>query len=344
MRNIKQYFAVALFLSAVAFVSCFRKPLPEYMSIKGKYVNVRGFALGTSYSVTYFSPERIDLNDSIKALLDGFENSLSIYRENSIISKVNRNEETVLDNYFTKMFNRSKEIARQTDNAFDIAGAPFFEIWGWGAKNRIEVSPRMIDSISEFAGIDKISIVDGKIIKTDPRVSLNANAIAKGFSADVIAEFLNRMKIADYLVEIGGEMTIKGKNPKGEKWKVAIDNPEDGNYIPGRNIRTVLAITDRALATSGNYRRFYIENGEKFSHTIDPRTGYQSEQNILSASVSASDCMTADAFATAFMVLGLDKSKEILDARPELDAYLIYFEDGEEKVYFTDGMTQCIID
>jgi thiamine biosynthesis lipoprotein len=303
--------------------------LPAYMSVAGGYVTLNGFALGTSFQITYKNEKRKNYYDSIARILDKLENSLSIYRKNSIISRINRNEEAVPDSCFLAVFDRAREITELTGGAFDISASPLFDLWGWGAKKRATaVTQELIDSLKQFTGMDKIRMENGRAVKTHPGVTLNVNAIAKGFATDVVALFLQSRGIENYLVEIGGEIRVKGRNRTGKDWRVGIDSPFDGNMTPGENLQTVLEIRDEALATSGNYRRFYIENGQKYSHTVDPKTGRPAKQNILSATVIARDCMTADAFATAFMVMGLEQTKAFLLTHPELKVYLIY-SDGD---------------
>ncbi|MDR2562421.1 MAG: FAD:protein FMN transferase [Prevotellaceae bacterium] len=336
-----------LFLFLLSATACKNKPvkpLPDYMTITNNYVNLRGLALGTSYSITYKDVEKRDFHDSVQNLLDRFEASLSIYRDSSIIAKVNANEDVILDDYFITVFNKASEISEATGGAFDISASPLFEIWGWGAKERQEVSPQMIDSLKQYVGMDKVRIEDRRIVKTNPNITLNVNAIAKGYSSDVIATFLKNMGIDDYLVEIGGEIVAKGKNPQEMAWRTGIDMPVEGNLIPGQALQVVLSVTDAGMATSGNYRRFYVENGQTYYHTIDPRTGYQAKQNILSATVIAPDCLTADAYATAFMVLGLENSKQILAQHPEIEAYFIYSENGENKEFFSDKTKTRIVE
>jgi thiamine biosynthesis lipoprotein len=306
------------------------------MNVKGNYVTVVGVALGTSFKITYKDAKKRDFHDSVMNLFDEFENSLSLYRENSIISKVNRNEDVVLDDYFIRMFNRAREITEQTGGAFDMSAAQLFKVWGWGEAAKVKVTPEMIDSLKQYTGMDKIRIEGNKIVKTNPNVIINANAIAKGYCSDIIAGFIERQEIKDYLVEVGGETVLKGKNYTGKDWRIGIDRPFDGNLIPGQSLQAIVHISDKAIATSGDYRRYYIEDGKKYSHTIDPKTGYSAKQNVLSVTVIADDCMTADALATAFMVMGLEKTKEFLIQHPEIAVFLIYAE-GEEMKEFVYG-------
>jgi thiamine biosynthesis lipoprotein len=191
--------------------------------------------------------------------------------------------------------------------------------------------------------MDKVKLDHGHIVKKDPRVRLDVNAIAQGYSCDVIARFLDRMGIRNYLVEIGGEIHAHGKNPDGNSWRVGIDKPTEGNMIPGQELQTVVELKNRSLATSGNYRKFFEENGVKYAHTINPKTGYPVKSNLLSATIVAKDGITADAYATVCMVAGLEKSKEILRQVGGMEAYLVYGDEkGNYKVYMTKGMEKII--
>jgi thiamine biosynthesis lipoprotein len=318
--------------------ACKSRPsvLPDYMTVDGDYVTISGLALGTSFNVTYRDSGKRDFHDSLMNVFDEFENSLSVYRKNSIISRVNRNEDVILDDYFIRMFDRAREISEQTDGAFDISAAPLFEVWGWGEKAKVQVTPQMIDSLKRYTGMDKIHIEGRRIVKRDPNVRINSNAIAKGYCSDIVARFFERQGINDYLIGVGGEMVVKGRNRFGKDWRIGIDQPFDGNIIPGQSLQAIINISDCAVATSGNYRRYYIEDGKKYSHTIDPATGYSAKQNVLSATVIASDCMTADALATAFMVMGLERTKEYLKTHPEINVYLIYSSGDETKEFISD--------
>jgi thiamine biosynthesis lipoprotein len=321
-------------------MSCKSKQVnqPDYMIVKGDYVTISGLALGTSFKITYKDYKKRNYYDSVVNIFNRFENSLSLYRENSIISKVNRNEDVILDDYFINMFNRAQEITEQTDGAFDISAAPLFEVWGWGEKKKIKVTPQMIDSLKQYTGMDKIRVEGRKMIKNNPNVRINANAIAKGYCSDIVAEFIERQGIKDYLVEVGGETVIKGKNRSGKDWRIGVDKPFDGNMIPGQSLQAVVNVSDKSLATSGDYRRYYIENGIKYSHTIDPKTGYSAKQNVLSVTVIAHDCMTADALATAFMVMGVEKTKEFLKQYPDIEVFLLYSDKEEMKEFVSENM------
>jgi thiamine biosynthesis lipoprotein len=300
------------------------------------YTHLTGFAEGTSYNIIYGSS--VNYQGEIARLLHDFEHSLSVYDTASILSKVNRNEEVVPDSFFIRCFQLSQYISAQTNGAFDISASPLFNAWGFGSDKQHRVPPQtLIDSVKAFCGMDKVWIENGRVRKADQRLKLNCNAVAKGYSVDVVALFLDSKGIQNYLVEIGGEVFCKGVNAQQKQWSIGIDKPEDGNYVPGGQLQTVVTISNRALATSGNYRRFFEQEGVKYAHTIDPRTGRPATNNLLSASVMSSTCGAADAYATALMVMGLDSAKLFLAQHPELEGCLIYEANNEIKTCTTKG-------
>ncbi|MCL2097254.1 MAG: FAD:protein FMN transferase [Bacteroidales bacterium] len=307
-----------------------------------QYKIIDGFALGTTYHIIYRDVQERDFQPAIDSVLAVFCKSLSIYDSTSIIAKVNRNEPIEVDDFFEKVFNRSYEIYEASDGAFDISAAPLFDAWGFGFKHKEKITPQIIDSLKKIIGMDKIWLEGRRAVKTDPRVSLSMNAVAKGYASDVVAMWLEDRGIADYLVEIGGEIRCVGKNKQGKPWAVAIDRPEDGNMIPGENVQAVVQLTNRSMATSGNYRKYYVEDGRKYAHTINPKTCYPVTHSLLSATVFAADCMTADAYATVLMVLGVDEAKQLLNEHSELDAYLIYEEDGAMKSWCTPAVQKML--
>ena len=315
---------------------------------RAAYSRITGFAQGGEYHITYSdrdcSGKRVKISTAKmtalidKALLE-IDNSLSGYNKGSILTTVNSNKEVELDSLFVELFNRSLEIYDESDGIFDISSAPLFDIWGFGFSDKEAVTPEKIDSILAFTGMDKVELSGLRLIKSDPRVRLNFNAIAQGYSCDYVARIFDSLNICDYLIEIGGEILCKGKNPKGKKWSIAVDTPIDGNMEMGESVQDIIEITDAGVVTSGNYRKYYIENGEKFSHTIDPRTGYPTKHNLLSATIITSDATTADAYATWCMVIGLDESIKFLESRGDLEGYLIYDDDGIMKTHYTKGIT-----
>lgn len=314
---------------------------------KPTYLSSEGTALGTNYSIVYSvgeSDSDMNIHDAF-SLLDDFGKSLSVYDDQSHISRINRNEATLADDYFLTVFAKSKEIYASTSGAFDPSGEPLFKAWGFSFADKKPVDAHMVDSLKQYVGMDKIKLDGRKVLKANPNVVLNFNAIAKGYAVDLLADWLDRQGIENYMVEIGGEIMTKGINKEGKAWRIGIDHPSDGNFIPGKQIDMVLAVTNKAVATSGNYRRFYVnDKGEKISHTIDPVTGYPVTHNLLSVTVIADDAMTADAYATAFMVMGVDKSKELLERLDRIEAVFIYQEEGKFMIDATEGVAKYAAD
>lgn len=285
-----------------------------------------GMAFGTFYHITY--RHHISLDDSIEATLALVDKSLSPFNPASTISAVNENRDLHADAMLSEVFSLAKTVSRRTFGAFDITVAPLVNLWGFGFKNMDNVSPRSVDSLRAFVGIDKVSLQDGIITKTTPSLMLDCSAIAKGYGVDAVGRMLERNGVLSYMVEIGGEVRVRGCNPNGQPWNIGISTPQDDTLAQNDDIQQVLSITDLSLATSGNYRNFYVKDHKKYAHTIDPRTGYPVQHNILSATVLAADCATADAYATAFMVLGLDSARLILECDTTLMAYFIYSVDS----------------
>lgn len=312
---------------------------------KTEFSSFAGTAQGTTYSIVYENSVKIEpqaLRQEVEKILRDFDMSLSLYKDSSILSKLNRNEEAVPDKFFTDVFIRSVEISELTDGAFDVTVGPLVRAWGFGPDERKNVSPVKIDSLLNLVGMQKVVLKDGIVVKDDPRISLDFNAIAQGYSVDVIGRYLEEKGISSYLVEIGGEVRVKGTKG-GALWRIGIDRPVDENMSPGSDLKAIIQLEDRSLATSGNYRKFYIEDGIKYSHTINPRTGYPARNQLLSATIIAPDCATADGIATACMVMGKEKSIEFLDLYPEYDAYLIYSDDkGDLKTWMTEKLKSFI--
>lgn len=302
-----------------------------------------GLTQGTTYQVTYYDSLGRDVHNEIDSILQDIDMSMSVYNPNSTISKVNRDELSVVEDvHFKAVFRQSIEISRQTGGAFDVTVGPLVKAWGFGLKHRDKVGQRMIDSLNTFIGYGKIRLDQNRVMKEDTRIQLDFNAIAQGYTVDVIAGFLESRHIHRFLVEIGGEVIGKGTKPEGGLWSVGIEKPQWGS-IDQRPIQAILSLKNRAIATSGNYRKFFEENGVKYSHTIDPKTGYPARNRLLSVSVLADECSTADAYATGFMVMGLENAKIFLSEHPELDAYFIYSDSVDVyKVDMTEGFRQSL--
>lgn len=301
----------------------------------------QGLVFGTMYKITYQSDE--NLKNEIEAELEKVNQSLSPFSKESVITHINQNTDLTADSLFTYVFQLAKQISEETHGAFDITVAPLVNAWGFGFKNATQIDSLTIDSIRQFVGIDKVRMENGKVIKDDPRLMLDCSAIAKGFGVDCVARLFDRKGIKNYMIDIGGELVMKGENAQMNTWRIGINKPIDDSLAINQELQTILEISNAGMATSGNYRNFYYKDGKKYAHTIDPRTGYPVQHNILSSTVVAKDCATADAYATSFMVLGLDSAKAVCNAHPELDAYFIYSKDnGETGVYFTEGMKKYL--
>jgi thiamine biosynthesis lipoprotein len=268
--------------------------------------------------------------------------SLSLYQDSSIISRINRNENIIVDSYFTEVFKKSEEISIVTDGAFDITVGPLVKAWGFGPDEHKNFDRSKLDSLMKLVGFKKVSLADGRVVKKFPGICLDVNALAPGCSIDIIYRYLSSLGIQSYLIEIGGEVRVKG-DKNGTLWKIGIDKPSDYNLTPGTDLQAIIRIKDKALATSGNYRKFYIENNIKYSHHIDPKTGYPTRNTLLSATIIADDCGSADGIACGCMVMGKDKTIEFLNKHAELEAYLVYSdEEGNFKTWMTENLRKNI--
>ena len=304
------------------------------------YQKCSGLIFGTTYHVTYQYDD--DLHAEVVAKLKEVDAALSMFNEQSTISKINNNEAVKPDKMFLDVFQLAQQISQDTQGAFDITVAPLVNIWGFGFKHGQEPTTHAIDSLRQFVGYQKVSYNGKTIQKQDPRIMLDCSAIAKGYGTDVVARLLDEKGITNYLVEIGGEVVTRGISEKRVPWKIGVTKPTDDTLYVGNDLQTVLNVTDKAMATSGNYRNFYYKGGRKYAHTIDPKTGRPVQHNILSATVLCNQCAKADAYATAFMVMGLDKAREVLERNPDLMVYFIYDDKGENKVWYSPSLKDKI--
>jgi thiamine biosynthesis lipoprotein len=301
------------------------------------------FIFGTTYHITYQCDS--NMAAGIKAELLKVDQSLSPFNEKSIITAVNQNKAVQLDSMFLDVYNLAVQISDETDGAFDITVAPLVNAWGFGFKNSALPSSYQVDSLRQIVGYQKVSLENDHIKKKDPRIMLDCSAIAKGYGCDVIAKFLRSRGVKNFMVEIGGEIVTSGLNPERLPWKVGVTKPSDDSLSTSHELQTVLNVTDMAMATSGNYRNFYYKGGKKYAHTIDPKTGFPVQHNILSATVIAKSCAEADAYATSFMVMGLEKAQKVMERRPELMAYIIYSDqNGENAVWYSPSLRNKIVE
>lgn len=304
-----------------------------------------GYAQGTTFHIIYDQASG-NLNPAIDSLFKAIDQSMSLYDSSSIICKVNKHSDsTEVDEHFRKVFEKSEFIYKETEGAFNPAIYPLVKFWGFGAEKFQKPSfndSLIIDSLLKHIDFSSVSIKknQGKyiLIKNDPKVQLDFNAIAQGYTVDCISELFDKKGIMNYMIEIGGETRCKGVNKTNEPWRVGIDKPIEDPTT--RELMAIANISDLSLATSGSYRKFYEKNGMKYSHTIDPKTGYPVSHHLISASVFTSNCAEADAYATAFMVMGTDKTKKFLESKNDMGVYLIYTDyKGEWETFLSESLT-----
>jgi thiamine biosynthesis lipoprotein len=298
------------------------------------YQSEEGSVFGTIYHIKYQYNE--DLHDSIMARLKAIDGSLSMFNPMSTVSCINRGESMKADSLITCVWDMSRTISQATDGAFDPTVAPLVNIWGFGFQKKQIPDKAIIDSLRELVGWQRVSIQNGQFHKEDPRIVIDFSAVAKGFGVDHVASLFRNLGIQNFMVEIGGEIVAQGTNPKGEPWRIGISKPDDDSTGTNNELQEIIEVHDGALATSGNYRNFYMEDGRKIAHTIDPKTGYPAQQSILSSTVKASSCAMADGYATAFMVMGMERSQEFLKTHPKLQAFFIYADEaGQYQTWHT---------
>lgn len=321
------------------------------------YSTLTGNAQGTTFTITFLDSSDADHSEAVKNILQEIDNSVSTYVEGSVISRFNATDTlTVADEHFFYNLALSRLVFHYSDGAFDPTVMPLVRAWGFGPEGQPKADTTLVDSLLPLIGLGNIENRPGMqevrgfkdnpitVWKKRSGVQLDFNAIAQGYTVDVIWKYLKRQNINDIMVEVGGEVRASGKNAEGNPWRIGIDKPlQQGSE---RELQAVVPLIDMALATSGNYRKFYEANGQRYAHTIDPKTGRPVQHGLLSASVLARDCATADAYATAFMVMGLEKTKALLADKPALglEVYLIYSENGETKVYSSERFPPATVE
>lgn len=300
-----------------------------------------GRIFGTTYSVIYQHDKPLD--DEIIAELMAIDGALSMFNDTSTISRINRDEDVEVDNRTMDVLKLAMEISADTDGDFDITVAPLVNAWGFGFKHEQWPTQQSIDSIMQGVGYGQLQIKGNRLIKSNKKVMLDCSAIAKGYASDRIAMLFMHHDIRNFMVEIGGEIVARGNNQNDTPWHIGVSKPIEDSLTISQELQAMLEISDRAMATSGNYRNFYYKGGQRYAHTIDPHTGRPVQHTLLSATVVAPSCAKADAYATAFMVMGMEKAKAVLDKHRELEAYFIYSDkDGSLKTYCTTTMKKWI--
>ncbi len=329
---------VTLILIAAAVSSC-------NVARKGPVTVIDGFAQGTTYHIILkggkYQPTKAQLDSVLRCI----DMSMSLHEDSSLLMRINRNETDSVDAMIADCIVVAQRLSRESGGLYDITIRPISKAYGFaGGKKAANVDDINIDSLRQFVGYEKIRIEDGHLIKADPRIEIDLNSIAQGASADILAKYIESCGIKEYLVEIGGEIFCRGTNAQGNPWRIGIDRPSEGNYTPGAELQAMLSLDGRGLATSGNYRKFYLDDkGRKVVHMINPITGETVQSNLLSATVVADDATLADAYGTMFMVIGLDASIKFLESRPDIDAYMVYSEGSEFRTFVTPGLKKQLI-
>ncbi len=307
---------------------------------------LQGEALGTTYNITYLTREEHEYRKEIDSVFEGINKSMSTYLTDSDISRINHGDTTVIvDAMFREVFELSAEVYLETEGYFDPTVGILVDAWGFGPGKAMQLDSMKVDSLLEYVGFNKVELTAaGRIVKTHPQIEFDFNAIAKGYAIDRLGRMLDLRNIDDYLIEVGGEILAKGTNSlKEQPWVVGVEDPMAGEE---RKLKARLELKNRALASSGNYRKFRLDpvSGIRLVHTIDPMTGYTKNSQVMGASVLAGNCATADAYATAFMAMDLEKSMKVLGQNSELDAYIIYLDEGgEQQVYMTGGFRKLLL-
>ena len=296
---------------------------------KSQKITYSGVTQGSYFSITYYDDGGRTFEAEIDSIFKEVDNSLSLWNENSIIRKVNRNEDVVVNQIFKDNFEWARRASEFSNGAFDATIGPLVEAWGFHYKEELEMTPEMVDSIRQLVDYQKIQIIDDRVVKANPNMTLDFNAVAQGYTTDLIGNFLETKGITTYLVDVGGEIMARGTKPNGKQWTIGIEKPAE-NYDSGRAVQIKINLKDKGIVTSGNYRKYIEKDGVRYSHSIDPKTGYPVEQNLLSATVIADNASWADCLATICMIVGKEKASKLLENQG-VEAYFIYVENGVIK-------------
>ena len=322
-------------MSILCFASCGRQ---------SHKIVLQGLAQGSYYAVTYYDAENRNFQPEIDSIFHAVDMSVNLWVDSSIISKVNRNEDVTLDSIFLDNFRIAMETARLSDGYFDPTISPIVAAWGFSYKSGDSITPQLIDSLKQLVDYRKIRIENGMVIKENPNMKLDFNAIAQGYTSDLIASFLESRGIKNYLVDTGGEIMARGSKPNGQPWIVGIEKPAE-NWDSEQVVQTRITLRDKGLVTSGSTRKYTERNGRRYSHCIDPKTGYPVEHNVLSATVLAENSVWADALASICMVMGMEKSLPLIESMDGVEAYYIFVNDQNElETFATEGFRELIID
>ena len=330
-RNI----AISLAYGLILLASCSSQP---------QKIVLQGEAQGSYYAITYFDEQGRNFQHEIDSIFHAVDMSVNLWVNNSVISKVNRNEEVTLDSIFIDNFRIAQEAAKLSDGYFDPTISPIVAAWGFSYKNGDTLTPQLIDSLLALVDYRKVRIENGSVIKDNPAMTLDFNAIAQGYTSDLIASFLESQGVVNYLVDTGGEIMAKGGKPNGQSWIVGIEKPAD-NWDSEQVVHTRIALRDKGLVTSGSTRKYVERNGKRYSHCIDPKTGYPVEHNVLSVTVLAENSVWADALASICMVMGIEKSLPLIESIDGVEAYYIYVnEQNALETFASEGFAKLVVD
>ena len=309
-----------------------------------KKIVLQGLAQGSYYAITYYDEQNRNFQKEIDSIFHAIDMSVNLWVESSVISKVNRNEEVTLDSIFIDNFNIAQEAAKLSNGYFDPTISPIVTAWGFSYKHGDSITPQLIDSLKQLVDYRKIRIEDGKVVKENPDMQLDFNAIAQGYTSDLIASFLGSRGIKNYLVDTGGEIMAKGTKPNGRPWIVGIEKPAD-KWDSEQVVQTRIALRDKGLVTSGSTRKYVERNGKRYSHCIDPNTGYPVDHQVLSVTVLAENSVWADALASICMVMGMEKSLPIIEGLDGVEAYYIFANDNNElETFATEEFQKLIVE
>lgn len=303
-----------------------------------RFVNLRGMVFGSYYSISYYCPQGNNYQTELDSLFKAINRSLSIYDPNSTISRINRNETDIADNHFLEVLKYSLRVAEETEGSFDPTISPLVNAWGFGITERQKMTPERVDSLKALIGFQNISVEGNRVIKKIPGISFDFNAIAVGYATDLAGKLLESRGIKTYMIDLGGDLIARGLKPDGSAWRIGLEQPAVDRDAP-QQWEYLVKMENRAVATSGNYRKYFVEDGKRYAHIIDPSTGFPVRHNLLSVAVFADNCITADAFSTAFMVMGFDKTLEFIKGRPDLEVFLTYSApDGGFNTFASEGL------
>ena len=334
MKNRLLWIVSSLTLLAMTFVSCVKRPEKTVL---------QGLVQGSYYAITYYDEQGRDFQKEVDSIFHAVDMSVNLWVDSSVICKVNRNEEVELDGIFMDNFNVAQKAAELSGGFFDPTISPLVAAWGFSAKTGDSITPQLVDSLKQLVDYRKVHIEDGRLIKEDPAMKLDFNAIAQGYTTDLVSSMLDSKGIKSYLVDVGGEIFARGTKPDGKPWVVGIEKPAP-DWDSEQVVQERVELQDKGIVTSGSYRKYVERDGKRYSHCIDPMTGYPVEHSLLSATVIAENATWADALASVCMVMGMEKSSLLIEGLEGVEAYYIYVNEKDKlETFATKGFKKLIV-